>query len=309
MKVLVLGAGAIGGYYGARLIEGGADVTFLVRAKRAARLADRGLVVRSELGAFDRKVTTTEKVAPDIRHDVVLLTCKTYDLDSATDAIAPAVDGGASIVPLVNGLAVYDALDTRFGQAHVLGGVAYIATMLEKGGDVVQLGTVDRFIVGARAKSQEAIAQELHAVMAASKGVRQLSSRIQQDLWEKWVLVCTAAAINCLLRGTVADIMAADAGRGVMRRAADECIAVAAASGFPISDESAGQLNARLFDPSLEWAASMMRDIGQGVPRLEVELVKDMARRGAKLGVDTPMMSASTAHLEVYEVQQRKKAT
>jgi 2-dehydropantoate 2-reductase len=308
MRVLVLGAGAIGGYYGARLVEGGADVTFLVRPGRAARLAERGLVVRSELGAVERAVTTIGQVAADARYDVVLLTCKTYDLETAMDAIAPAVGSGAFVVPLVNGLAVYDTLDARFGQDRVLGGVAYIATMLEKDGDIVQFGTGDRFIVGARHGGQDGVAAELHAAMAASKGIRQLSTRIRQDLWDKWVMVCTAAAINCLLRGTVADIMAADAGRGVMRRAADECMAVAAAAGAPISPESAGQLNARLFDASLDWAASMMRDIAQGMPRLEVELVKDMARRGARLGVDTPMMSAATAHLEVYEVQQRRKS-
>jgi len=137
MKILVLGAGAIGGYYGARLIEAGADVTFLVRPGRAARLAADGLVVRSELGEFPQPVRCVDDAgvrASDVAYDLVLLACKGYDLASAMEAIAPAIGPRTRILPFLNGVSVYERLDARFGRAHVMGGVSQIATMLDSDG-------------------------------------------------------------------------------------------------------------------------------------------------------------------------------
>ncbi len=307
MKVLVLGAGAVGGYYGARLIEGGADVTFLVRPQRAALLAARGLVVRSEAAPFERPVSTVESVSTDQRFDAVLLTCKTYDLGAAMDAIAPAVQRGAVVVPLLNGIGAYDALDARFGRASVLGGVAYIATMLEKHGDIVQFGNVDHFIVGARDPGQTALAESVHAAMAGP-GPRTLSTRIEQDLWDKWVTVGTAAAVTCLMRGNVDEILASDDGRRVMVDAMAESRAVAAASGFALSAATVATMEGRLLDPQLAWAASMRRDIAQGAKRLEVDIVGDLLRRADAAGIDAPMFRAAHAHLLVYELQMKRAA-
>lgn len=307
MKILVLGAGAVGGYYGARLIEGGADVTFLVRPQRAARIAERGLVVRSEAQAFSRAVKTVESVsATSDRYDVVLLTCKTYDLDSAIASIAPAVDAGAVVLPLLNGLAVYDVLDRRFGKERVMGGVVYVATMLDRDGDIQHFGLVDEFVVGARTEGQRALAAEVHAAMAQSPGGRKLSEHIDQEFWNKWVTVSTAAAITCLMRGLVSEILASEDGVRVMESAIAESLAVAAASGHPLSEATIAQLKGRLLDPQLAWAASMMRDIGQGARRIEVDIVGDLLKRADGFGQDAPMFRAAYVHLQVYELQQQK---
>ncbi len=308
MKILVLGAGAVGGYYGARFIEGDADVTFLVRPKRAAHLAEHGLVIRSELGAVDAKVKTVEQVAAAQRYDVVLLTCKTYDLASAMDAIAPAVEGGAMVLPLLNGLAVYNALDARFGAERVLGGVCYIATMLEKSGDIVHMGAVDKWVVGARFASQRDVAQKIYDAIDRKVGVRLLSDDIAQDFWDKWATVCTAAAVNSLMRGTVAEIMQTKDGRAVMRQAMKETQAVAAASKHPLSAPTIAQMEGLLLDPKREWGASMMRDIGQGMPKIEADgIVGDMLKRAEGFGIDAPVLRAAFVHLQVYEIQQAKK--
>ncbi len=313
MKILVLGAGAIGGYYGARLIEGGADVTFLVRPKRAAQLAARGLVVRSEVAPFASPVSTVAAVDaavdPSARYEVVLLTCKTYDLDGAIDAIAPAVEAGAVVLPLLNGLAVYDVLDRRFGKDRVMGGVAYIATMLAPDGDIAQFGAVDQFVVGARTDGQRALAARVHGAMAGSAGGRTLSDAIEQELWNKWVTVSTAAAMTCLMRGLVSEILAAEDGARLMKGAIAESLAVAAAAGFPLSEATVEQLEGRLLDRRLAWAASMMRDIGQGAPRIEVDIVGDLLRRADGFGQDAPLFCAAYVHLQVYEAQRKKTAT
>ncbi|HEV7803127.1 MAG TPA: 2-dehydropantoate 2-reductase N-terminal domain-containing protein, partial [Burkholderiales bacterium] len=158
MKILILGAGALGGYYGARLIEAGADVTFLVRPGRAAVLRQQGLVVRSPLGDFERAVRTIsrEEATPD--YDLVLLACKAYDLDDAMAAVEPAISSRALVIPLLNGMAVYDTLDARFGKDKVLGGVAYIATKLEASGNVAHLSSGDTLLVGARVETQKTLA-------------------------------------------------------------------------------------------------------------------------------------------------------
>src|SRR5579864_1141810 len=126
MRFLVLGAGAVGGYFGGRLAEAGQDVTFLVRAPRAAALAENGLRIESPLGDFHVpvKVATADRVGGP--YDVIILTAKHYDLDGAIDAIRPGVGRSTAILPLLNGLLHLDRLDRAFAAEQVLGGVAYV---------------------------------------------------------------------------------------------------------------------------------------------------------------------------------------
>lgn len=307
MKILVLGAGAMGGYYGGRLMQAGADVTFLVRPRRAQVLAKDGLVVRSELGDIRAAVKTVlaEHVKAD--YDLVLLACKTYDLDSAMAALAPALDGGgkgAAILPLVNGLRSYQTLDARYGRERVLGGVSYIATTLDAAGAVEHQGTVDRLIVGARAESAQALASAFHALAASTPGTRELSLAIDQALWNKWVMICAGALMTCMMRGTVGEITRTVDGRKLMQQAMDECAAVARLSGHALPEPVAQAMAARLLDETSTWAASMRRDIAQGAPRLEADdIVGDMAQRAARLGHEVPLVRIAYSHLQVYEAQ------
>lgn len=305
MRILILGAGAIGGYYGARLIEAGADVTFLVREGRSAVLSRTGLVVNSELGKFQHKVQTVLSAEAGAGFDVVLLACKGYDLESAMDAIAPAIAGGASVLPLLNGLSVYERLDRRFGAASVLGGVSYIATTLNERGEIDHLGRVDKLVIGARVASQVPLANALHTLVQSGPGFRLLSESIEQELWDKWVMLASGAAVTCLMRANVGQIMATDYGRRVMNLAIDECASVAAASGHEPAEETLRQIRARLLDSASDWAASMMRDIAVGAPRLEAdEIVGDMARRADRLGVSSTLMRTAFTHLQTYHLQQ-----
>lgn len=304
MKILVLGAGAIGGYYGARLIEVGADVTFLVREKRAEALRKNGLAVRSELGDFRDAVRTTskEELKPD--HDVVLLACKAHDLDTALAHLEPGIGANTLVLPLLNGLWSYDRLDERIGRDRVLGGVAYIATMLERDGEIVHYGKNDRLFIGARDDSQQEIVDALHTAIAKTLGVREQSANIEQVIWNKWVMISAASLMTCLMRGTVRDILATDDGFALMERAMTECLSVARLSGHPLPDTAVEAVKQRLFDRSAAWAASMMRDIGQGQARLEAyDIVGDMLRRGEKLGVDMILARTAYCHLQVYGLQ------
>ena len=301
MKVLVLGAGAIGGYYGARLIEAGADVSFLVRPARKAILEAHGLVVKSELGDFRQQVTAVTGEQAGGGYDLVLLACKAYDLAPAMAAIAPAMGEGTRILPFLNGLSTYDALDARFGRERVLGGVAYIATMLEPGGEIVHMGHNDQVLVGHRTPQGEGAAQAFHAFIARSPGVRKIAPRIEQALWDKWVMICAGSLMCCLMRGTLKDILSTRNGYTLMQQAIAECAAVAEKSGFALSAETLEATHARLLDASSPWAASMARDIAQGLPRIEADaVVGDMASRAERLGLPPGLARIAYCHLQVY---------
>jgi 2-dehydropantoate 2-reductase len=302
MKILILGAGALGGYYGARLIEAGADVTFLVRPGRAAVLRQQGLVVRSPLGDFERAVRTIsrEEATPD--YDLVLLACKAYDLDDAMAAVEPAIGSRALVLPLLNGMAVYDTLDARFGKDKVLGGVAYIATKLEASGNVAHLSSGDTLLVGARVETQKTLAHAVYTLIAETPGVRKLSPDIEQDLWEKWVMIASGAAITCLMRGAIGEIVNAPGGRELIDQVMAECSSVAKRSGHEPRADAVRLMSGQLLDGSSRWAASMMRDIERGAPRLEADaVVGDMLRRAGQYAFDLPLVRTAYCHLKVYD--------
>lgn len=303
MNILVLGAGAIGGYYGARLLQAGADVHFAVRPRRRAALARDGLVVRSALHDFNSVVDTLDPAAIDRHYDVVLLACKGYDLAAAMADIAPAMGPDSVVLPFLNGLGVYDRLDEALGRDRVLGGVAYIATQLGPDGAIAHLGRSDTVLIGARSRAPRALdaAAALHALLGASQGVRVLAPDIVQALWDKWSMLAAGAALTCLLRGSIADILAATPGRALAERFIAECEAVAAAAGYPIRGEGAARTRALLLDPGSSWMASMMRDIAQGAARIEHEdIVGDMLRLAQRHAIDAPLLAASYAHLQMY---------
>jgi 2-dehydropantoate 2-reductase len=307
VKILILGAGAIGGYYGARLIEAGADVTFLVRPQRQALMQKQGLIVESALGNFAQPVKTVTADAVTADFDLVLLTCKTYDLTQAMDAIAPAMHAESKILPFLNGIHAYDALDARFGKYRVIGGVAYIATTLTPEGHVVHQGKNDVVLVGHRSAETQAAAKIFYDFFAQSAGVRKLADDIGQALWDKWVMITAGAAMCCLMRGTVKDILATQDGRSLMEQAMQECAAVAQHAGHALAPATTDSMRALLLDAASPWAASMMRDIRQGATRLEAdEVVGDMLKRATQFGSDAALIRAAYCHLQVYAGQQQQ---
>src|SRR5688572_10958645 len=235
MKILVLGAGGLGGYFGGRLVQGGADVTFLVRPRRRAQLEKDGLVIESPTGNAKLAVKTVlaEEVRPG--YDWILFTCKAYDLDSAMDAVAPAMrgDNRCALLPVLNGLAHFEALDARFGAAQVLGGTAHINAMLKPDGVVWHGDSLNRILFGERDRSRSARIQAIADAFAKTTVDWKLSPDIEQDLWEKMSFLCTLAAMTCLFRGSVGEIMAATGGREAMLRAFDANIAIATREGHP----------------------------------------------------------------------------
>ena len=301
MKILILGAGAIGGYVGGRLHQSGADVTFLVREKRREALQHDGLVIKSTKGDITQKVKTATGGDGGGPYDVVLLTCKAYDLDSAMDAIAPAVGAGTVIVPLLNGMHHLDTLDARFGADKVVGGLARVGVAMNGQGWILHTSPFAAISFGERdGKSPRAALAELNAAIKKSGVDGGLNPNIVQDLWDKWIMLCTLAATCCLMRGASGDILEADEGRAIVLETVDEGRKVAAAAGHDPGEKGIATIRSFLTVKGSKFAASMLHDLEKGAMVEADHVVGDMIARAKKAGIATPNLRLAYAHLQVY---------
>ena len=301
MRILVLGAGAVGGYFGGRLAEAGRDVTFLVRPARAALLAEHGLRVASLLGDFKVKpqLATAERL--DGPYDLVLLTAKHYDLDQAVAAIRPAVGPDTVVLPMLNGLVHLDRLSEAFGAGAVLGGVAFVGASLQPDGSIRHHNRLSGIVFGERpggiSDRAKAIAAEFESTPVAAPP----SEKIMLDMWEKFVMITAMAGMNCLMRGTVGEITATEDGPALMLQLLSEAQAVAEAAGYSPRPAHREQVAKMVTEKGSPNNASMHHDLAQG-SRTEGEyIIGDMRRRAAALGVETPLLRAAYTHLTVYE--------
>ena len=301
MRILVLGAGAVGGYFGGRLAEAGRDVTFLVRPARAALLREQGLRVISPLGDFTLRpqLATAETLAG--AYDLIILTAKHYDFDQAIAAIRPAVGPKTAVLPLLNGLMHLDRLAAAFGDEAILGGVAYVGASLQPDGGIRHHNRLSGIAFGERRGGISERAKAIAAEFAGSKVSAPPSGNVMLDMWEKFAMITTMAGMNCLMRGTIGEIVATEDGTQLMLELFAENQAVAAASGYKLRPGYIDQIAAMLTEKGSVNNASMHHDLAQG-GRTEGEFILgDMRRRAAALGVTTPLLRAAWAHLQVYE--------
>jgi 2-dehydropantoate 2-reductase len=296
-RILILGAGATGGYFGARLIEAGADVTFLVRPHRAALLAERGLRVLRSDGDFARPVRAV--TAADGAYDLVVVSCKAYDLDAAIEAIDPAVGAHTRVLPLLNGLRHLDVLDAAFGAARVLGGLCHVSATLEADGAIRRFGALERLTYGSRDGTP--VPAAVDAALRAIGPQAVASADVVGAMWDKFAFIATLAGATCLMRGAVGEIVAADGGAALIRRLYGECTAVAARSGHPLGAAAADAALGILAAPGSPLKSSMLRDLERGA-RTECEhVLGDLHARAQAHAVDALLLAAALAHLRVYE--------
>jgi 2-dehydropantoate 2-reductase len=237
-------------------------------------------------------------------YDVVVLSCKAYDLASAIDAIRPAVGPDTAVLPIMNGVLQYDVLDREFGPQRVLGGLCQINATLGPEGEVVHLGKHANIVFGERAgapRSERCVA--LEQALAGGEYASRLSEDIHQDIWEKYVMLTTLAAATCMMRGSVGQIASTDDGIGILLSLLKETQAVAAASGYAVRPEADAAAQKLMTDRTQPMTASMFRDLRQGLPVEADHIVGDMIHRARALGVDATYLRVAYAHLQVYQAQ------
>lgn len=298
-KLLFLGAGGVGGYFGARLIQAGVDVSFLVRPARAAQLSAHGLNVISPHGHVRLPVrcVTRETVRPD--YDLVVLAPKAYDLDDALDAIEPAMGGQTFVLPLLNGLRHLDVLEARYGSERALGGIAHIVSTLSPDGSVQQMHPIQIITAGGRHPTTRQAAADFVALCGSATFDAVLSQDIVSDLWDKWAFLATLAAVTTLTQGSIGQVMNTLHGEALLRRVYAEGLAVAQRDGASISESSQARALQMLTQRGSDVTASMLRDLQGGLRTEHDHVLGDLVRRGQQHGVDTPLLAMAHCHLQV----------
>src|ERR1700733_14617617 len=281
MRILVVGAGAIGGYFGGRMLQAGQDVTFLVRPKRAAELANAGLVIKSPHGDVTLKnPPTVQADRLTEKFDAVLLSCKAFDLEDAVQSFAPAVGARTAIIPLLNGMLHLDVLDKKFGREHVLGGLCAIAVTLNEQREVVQLAPLQSLNFGERDGKLSDRVRAIADLMASGQFGSVASEHVVQEVWEKWVFLASLAASTSLMRTSLGNILGSPGGRDFVLGVLDECSAIATAEGYapraPFLERTRGMLTAE----GSPMTASMFRDIKAGAPVEADHVIGDLIARG-----------------------------
>jgi len=308
MRLLVLGAGAVGGYFGARLWEKGADVTFFVREKRRSELEARGLVVKSVHGDIHvqqpQLLSAGESGEP---FDVIVLSNKAYHLTESIESITPYVGGETVVLPLMNGIAHMERLQERFGKERVLGGLCYIETTLNEQGDVVQTSPVHEAVYGEWQGGRSARIDELERVFAGSSAPIRASENIQRDMWHKYLFITTLSGMTTLMNAAVGPIRDAQYGVELTRQLADEIFRVMQAMGAPI-DEDLVEKQMKVFSAQgYTMKSSMLRDMEKGMPVEADHLQGWLLSKAEELGVETPLLKIVFQNLKVYEIKRTQR--
>ena len=301
MRVLVLGAGGVGGYFGGRLMEAGGDVTFLVRDRRAQQLGKTGLVLRSPLGDFRAPAAVTTRSAVRPTFDLAVLSCKAYDLDSAIESVAAGLTPQGRVLPLLNGLAHLDALDAAFGRERVLGGLCHVSTTLGPEGEILHLNPFHRITFGERAGDRLPALATLETLYRQVGVEAFYSPEIMTRMWEKFAFLTTLAAMTCLMRSSIGAILATRDGRGFVLEMLETCRQIATAAGYPPSEADRILSVDLLTQPGSTLTSSMLRDMEHGGPTEAEHIVGHMVRLAEGFGIACVSLRLAYTHLQAHE--------
>ena len=301
MRILIVGAGAVGGYFGGRLAQAGRDVTFLVRPSRAKQLDRDGLRIISPHGdaVLTPKLVSAEEI--DKPYDLVFLSVKAYALGAAMNDFAAAVGPETMILPVLNGMRHVDLLTKRFGEHAVIGGVCQVASEIDNQGRIVQLADFQQLVYGERNGETTPCLQTLDATLQGAGFDARLSTDIMQEMWEKWVQLASLGAITCLMRGAIGEIVAAPGGADLSLKVLDESAAVATACGHKPSEALLSRHADALTAPGSPLTSSMYRDLRKGAPVEADHILGDFIERGDAHGVATPLLKTAFINLRVYQ--------
>lgn len=305
MRVLVVGAGAVGGYFGGRLVEAGCDVTFLARPGRAEEIKTTGLQIVSPHGnlALHPAVITAGEIA--VVYDLILLGVKSYSLATAMDDFGPAVGSDTTILPVLNGISHMDVLADRFGKSSVLGGVCLVAIEVDEEGKILQLADIQSLTYGEVDGARTSRLESVDATLRGASFEACVSAHIVPDMWQKWVQLATLGAINCLVRGNIGQIAALPEGIEFCLSMLHECADIAKVCGYPRAEAFLERQKIDLTAKGSPMTSSMYRDLRKGRPVEMETILGDLLRRGQEYGLKTPLLEAAFVNVSIYQQERR----
>ncbi len=301
MKILVVGAGAVGGYFGVRLAQAGRDVTFLVRPARAQQLQRDGLQIVSPHGDLTLQPNTISSQEIHVPYDLVFLSVKAHALDQAIVDMRAAVGPETMIYPVLNGMRHVDILSEAFGKHAVLGGVCMVSTDTDPQGRIVQITPMQKLTYGELSGEITSRIRSFDNTMRNAGFETELSTSIMEAMWHKWVMIASLGLVTCLLDGPIGEINAVPYGEQTILQALDECMAVGAACGFPLPQPVAAFLRQSGTTKDSKLTSSMFRDMQKGADVEAEEILGDLLKHAQSHQLKTPLLQAGTVRLRIYQ--------
>lgn len=303
MKILIVGAGAIGGYFGGRLLEKDEDVTFLVREKRRQQLKENGLIVESIHGNMHLAETKTilagEKAEP---FDVILVSTKSYHLASAIEDIRPYVGAETMILPILNGISHIDGLTEAFGSEKILGGLCFIETTLDENGNVIQTSPIHDLVFGERNGEKSERILKLQAAFDGTRANFRLSENIEQEMWHKYLFITSLSGITSLFRSSIGPIREQPQGVETIKSLLHETISIMKSLDTPLADDIQETTFRRINEMGFGMKSSLQRDMEKSLPTEGDHLFGYLLETAFKKGLPAPTLSVIYANVKIYEL-------
>jgi 2-dehydropantoate 2-reductase len=301
MKIAVMGSGGVGGYFGAKLAHSGAEVHFIARGAHLAAMREHGLRIESPTGDLTiQPVNATDNPAEIGPADIVLFAVKLYDTEVAAEACRPLLGPETAVVTFQNGIDGLGVLRRVLGDAHVAGGVTYIAAGIAAPGVIRQTGAMARLIFGELDGSPSSRLQVLLDECKSAGIEATLHPAVLQAIWEKFVMLCTMSGLTTLARQPIGPIRRVPQTRALAEASLWETVAVARAQGVELPSDIIERTMAFFDQVPYEVKSSMLQDL-EGGRRLEVSWLSGaVARLGAERGIATPVHQMIAATLALY---------
>ena len=300
MRILIVGAGATGGYFGARLAQAGQDVTFLVRERRLTQLRETGLILQTPQGTETLQPQLVQASSLDGYYDLIVITVKSFALEQALEDIAPAVGPDTLIMPILNGMRHIDTLCEHFGADKVIGGLCKINATLGKNGEVVQMTPLHQIYYGALDGNNDARLQRIDDALRESVVETFFTDNIISELWEKWLLLSTLGAVCALARGNTQQVLQSQGGEALLQSIFSEILAVISAEGYQPRPAITAKIFEVLSNPATPMTSSMYRDLTQGFDIEADQIIGDLLLRAKRNGINAPLLNAVNVNLQVY---------
>ena len=300
MKVLILGVGGLGAFFGAHLQKINCDVTFLVRENTKKLISEHGIKILSDFGNFKIKPVLITKKELKVNYDVVIISCKAYDLDEAINDLKPS-QKNAIIVPLLNGQAHINKLEKAFKKENVFGGVAHVSSNANAPGEIKHVGKIKRLSFGTRYQGNQEIANDLYQLCRKADFQTILSEDINQDIWEKWIFLATIAGATTLFQTSIDNINTKPNGKIFIQNLWNECINISKENGYELRTESKSLHEDLLFKSDYPFKASMLVDMEKKLMTEHEHIFFEFIKLGKKKKLNTSLLETCHLNMSIYE--------
>ena len=306
MKVLILGVGGLGGFFGAHLQKTNCDVTFLVRENTKKLVSEHGIKIQSDFGNFKINPVLITKKDLKTNYDIVIISCKAYDLDEAISDLKPS-QKNAVIIPLLNGQAHINKLEKAFKKENVFGGVAHVSSNTNAPGEIKHVGKIKRLSIGPRYKENEEIANDFYQLCRKADFQTVLSETINNDIWEKWIFIATIAGATTLFQTSIDNINTKPNGKIFIQNLWNECINISKENGYELSPESKDLHEDLLFKSDYPFKASMLVDMEKKLATEHDHIFFEFIKLGKKKKLNTSLLEICHLNMSIYEDKLKKE--